>query len=487
MAKHRRKARRTTKQSMPEPRPTVLGVRPVAWSALIGTAFMAVAAGPAYADPNPAPPDTGSRPMPSGQLRLPGSRPSTNPTQVVAPVLGPLAQQIIAAEMEVGRLGEQLKGLQEELNGARARSADTQRIWQEATDQVAQLRSQADAVANDAYREATRLEPFGTLGSDLRNLDLLVPGSEEDVTGTETAARELGWAEADERTKLLAYNAALAVELELTGRYGSINSQFLQRQGTLLDLKRRNVDQLARVEAEREAFEQSRAGTYGKTGNIVDGMMANPNAIKAMQFALSQLGKPYEWGAEGPNSYDCSGLMWASYRPYRLLNRVAKDQYRQTSTSPVPLNKLLPGDLLFFSSTGGDWTSVSHVAMYIGDGRMVHTATRGDVAKIATVWWSRIYAATRVLPAVLAPSPSPTPTRTPSPTPTRTTSPSPSPSPSPSSSPPPSSTSPSPTNSSSPDTPPPSSSPSSSPTGGPAPDDDPSESPDPSESASPAP
>jgi cell wall-associated NlpC family hydrolase len=324
------------------------------------------------------------------------------------PVLGPLAQQIIAAEFEVALLGEQVLGLEEEIFEARARTAAAQFVWQAAADEVARLRTTANSAASDAYREATGLRPYGEFGSDLRDLSILLPRSEEPATGSEAAARELGWAEADERTKLLAYNAALATELDLTGRHGALQSLHLQRGAALEDLKRRNADQLARIAAEREAFEQSRAGEYGKQGPVIDGMMAHPNALKAVQFAIAQRGKPYEWGAEGPNTYDCSGLMWASYRPYRLLNRVAKDQYRQTSTDPIALTKLLPGDLLFFSnSPSGGWTTISHVAMYIGDGRMMHTATRGDVAKIETVWWSRIYGATRVLPAVPAPTQAP--------------------------------------------------------------------------------
>lgn len=373
---------------------------------------MAVFAGPTYATPDPNPPDSGSRPVPSGELRLPGMRPSTGPRTPVATVPGPLSQQIFAAESEVQLIGEQALALLEEKEAAHQRTVVAQATWQTAADEVTRLRGAADAAVSKEYREATGLLPYGTFGSDLRDLGLLLPGTDEPATGSEAAARELGWAEADERTKLVAYNAALASELDLTGRFNILDATRRTREAALLDLKRRNSDQLARIEAEREAFERSLAGNFGKEGFAVDGKIANPNALKAVQFALSQLDKPYEWGSEGPNTYDCSGLMWASYRPYRQLNRVAKDQYRQTSTDIVPLDKLLPGDLLFFSSTGGDWTSISHVAMYIGGGKMVHATSSGDVVKISAVWLSRIYGATRVLPAVPAPSPSPTPSRT---------------------------------------------------------------------------
>jgi cell wall-associated NlpC family hydrolase/peptidoglycan hydrolase-like protein with peptidoglycan-binding domain len=70
-------------------------------------------------------------------------------------------------------------------------------------------------------------------------------------------------------------------------------------------------------------------------------------AAPAVSFVHAQLGKPYRWGGTGPNSYDCSGLVYAAYRSAGLiLPRVAQDQYDQLPH--VPLSALQPGDLLFF-------------------------------------------------------------------------------------------------------------------------------------------
>ncbi len=98
----------------------------------------------------------------------------------------------------------------------------------------------------------------------------------------------------------------------------------------------------------------------------------------AIDAALSRLGKPYVWGATGPNTFDCSGLMFWSYLKAGItLPRVSRAQ--ATFGQSVSLNALLPGDLVFYHSP------VSHVAMYLGEGRIVQAPTTGDVVKISPI------------------------------------------------------------------------------------------------------
>jgi hypothetical protein len=172
------------------------------------------------------------------------------------------------------------------------------------------------------------------------------------------------------------------------------------KEDALRALRADNIDAVEAYERTQEAKEQQLGGRY-ISGESVAGMKANDKAMKAVRYALAQLGDPYVWAAEGPNSFDCSGLMWASYRSagYNQLPRVARDQYYATRMQSVPQSALLPGDLLFFAS-GSSWQTVHHVGMYLGNGKMVHAPTTGDVVKVSTVWWSRFYAATRVFPAV---------------------------------------------------------------------------------------
>ena len=93
---------------------------------------------------------------------------------------------------------------------------------------------------------------------------------------------------------------------------------------------------------------------------------------KALAFALSQRGKPYVFGAEGPGSYDCSGLTLASWRAAGVsLDRTAASQFHDGV--PVAKSDLRPGDLVFFYSS----SSPSHVAIYAGNGYVVHAPHPG--------------------------------------------------------------------------------------------------------------
>jgi hypothetical protein len=107
----------------------------------------------------------------------------------------------------------------------------------------------------------------------------------------------------------------------------------------------------------------------------------------AINFALAQLGKPYQWSATGPDSFDCSGLTLRAYQAAGIsIPRVSRDQYR--SGRHVPLRQLIPGDLVFYTHAeesavpGG----IGHVAMYLGHGRIIEAAHRGVPIRIASLW-----------------------------------------------------------------------------------------------------
>lgn len=102
-------------------------------------------------------------------------------------------------------------------------------------------------------------------------------------------------------------------------------------------------------------------------------------AAKALAFATAQVGKAYAWGGNGPNAYDCSGLTTAAYKSVGIT--IPRTSYSQfTVGTPVTLANLQPGDLVFY------YSDISHVAMYIGNGRIVHAAnpSRGVVTDSVT-------------------------------------------------------------------------------------------------------
>lgn len=98
----------------------------------------------------------------------------------------------------------------------------------------------------------------------------------------------------------------------------------------------------------------------------------------AMSIAMGKLGSPYRWGAAGPGAFDCSGLVYWSYRQLGVtLPRSSSAQSRVGT--PVSRGALQPGDLVFF------YRPVSHVAIYIGGGRVVHASTSGQPVKISNL------------------------------------------------------------------------------------------------------
>jgi len=110
------------------------------------------------------------------------------------------------------------------------------------------------------------------------------------------------------------------------------------------------------------------AAVGGATGAAVaaaPAAAASSAAQTAVNTALAQVGDRYVYGATGPNSFDCSGLTSFSYKAAGIsLPRTSKAQ--STFGTPVSKGNLQPGDLVFF------YSPVSHVAMYIGNGQIVH-------------------------------------------------------------------------------------------------------------------
>ena len=115
------------------------------------------------------------------------------------------------------------------------------------------------------------------------------------------------------------------------------------------------------------------------------GGLASAQVIHAfLEAAVSRLGMPYIWGAAGPTSFDCSGLVQWSFRQAGvIMPRVAADQAR---TGPaVPVSQLAPGDLLFYHTDPTAPDYISHVAIYLGDGKMIQAPQPGMNVEVVPV------------------------------------------------------------------------------------------------------
>ncbi len=110
----------------------------------------------------------------------------------------------------------------------------------------------------------------------------------------------------------------------------------------------------------------------------------SPAAQRAVAFVLAQLGKPYVWGAEGPDSYDCSGLVQTAWRVAGVsITRVVGTQMHDGVATDLP--HLSPGDLIAIPGGLGSMAAPGHVGMYIGAGRVVEAPHSGDVVKVVSL------------------------------------------------------------------------------------------------------
>jgi cell wall-associated NlpC family hydrolase len=119
----------------------------------------------------------------------------------------------------------------------------------------------------------------------------------------------------------------------------------------------------------------------GQTSVLPDGA-----AGAAIAFALKEVGKPYVWGATGPNTYDCSGLMLRAFQAAGInLPRVSRQQFY--AGGHVPVAQAQPGDLLFYATDPSDPATIHHVVLYMGNGQMVEAPYTGQSVRVRPVPW----------------------------------------------------------------------------------------------------
>ncbi|MEU6451620.1 NlpC/P60 family protein [Streptomyces sp. NPDC046979] len=140
--------------------------------------------------------------------------------------------------------------------------------------------------------------------------------------------------------------------------------------------------ELAKEEKERLAKLEREAQAKAQTAWLDSGILkdldreATERGRKAVEYATAQIGKPYQWGAEGPKSYDCSGLTSQAWiAAGRTIPRTSQEQWKQLTR--VDVEDMRPGDLIIY------FDDASHVGMYVGDGSMVHAPRPGRSITIA--------------------------------------------------------------------------------------------------------
>ncbi|MCW2700398.1 MAG: putative Cell wall-associated hydrolase [Blastococcus sp.] len=278
----------------------------------------------------------------------------------------------------VAEASHQLEVVTEELNTAKVQleqqNAEVQTAEQDAADaekRLDALDGQIRELARTAYTGDTYTELDILLTSDsaddfvsqLGTLDAIAGHTNDQVTQVVEVA------EGAEKARAKADEAAAKAQKE----YDAIADTQAKLQGQIADYQRQ-YDAL--TAPQQRAVVTAHAG---ESVPVVTSAAASSAAAQtAVDTALAQLGDPYVWGAAGPNSFDCSGLMQYAYSAAGISLPHSSGMQSQMGISVSP-SVLQPGDLLFF------YSPVSHVGMYIGNGQMVHASTSGSPVKVVSL------------------------------------------------------------------------------------------------------
>ncbi|MDH6110056.1 cell wall-associated NlpC family hydrolase [Kitasatospora sp. MAP12-15] len=204
-----------------------------------------------------------------------------------------------------------------------------------------------DQASSMAQATDTQTETLKSLQSDQRKLDQEKQEATATLAELDRSTQELNQAKADVQAKLAAAQQ-LMNSLSASDRAALQQADRASRSSARVDLSTLNLPP------------------------------ASGYAAAAVATALSELGKPYSWGATGPNSFDCSGLMVFSYASAGVsLPRTSQEQASYGIEVPS-LAQAQPGDLVIYGP------GAHHVGMYIGNGDIVHAPHTGDVVRIAS-------------------------------------------------------------------------------------------------------
>jgi cell wall-associated NlpC family hydrolase len=187
-------------------------------------------------------------------------------------------------------------------------------------------------------------------------------------------AAEMNSLIATARRYATAQQAASRTEVAVT----ALEKQRLARKNTITAAVSKQQALLAQLTAQQQAAIFAGATTTGVyTGPT------NTQAEKAVAFAYNQLGKPYVWGATGPGSYDCSGLVQAAWSSAGVA--IPRTTYAQWAALPhVAMSSIQPGDLIFFDGIG-------HVAIYLGNNMIIDAPQPGmnvEKVSLSSSWYA---------------------------------------------------------------------------------------------------
>ncbi len=308
--------------------------------------------------------------LPAG---IAGATPAANASGT--PSLNATLAKADALSQQIDNLSEQYDGLKIQLQQAESEA----KIAKEDAARDEQILAQ-----DQAYIGAIAVEGYMTGGMN-PSMQLLETSSPQTLLNRASIMTQL---ERQNGAKVSLVAAAEAA----AQRALAAAAQQQHRAKTLTAAMAGKVSQIQKKENffNSQAFQQA-AAIFTKTGKYPN---INPQGrsigVQALKWALTKLGDPYVWGAAGPDTFDCSGLvMWAYAQVGVSLEHFTGDQWNEGEH--ISRSEIQPGDLLFF------YQDIGHVGMYVGNGLMVDAPTFGQPVQVQPVFWSAFVGAVRII------------------------------------------------------------------------------------------
>jgi peptidoglycan DL-endopeptidase CwlO len=292
-----------------------------------------------------------------------------------APTMAALIARAKQLEFQINALSEQYDGLRIQLGQAQ----EDEKFAEAATARD----GAALAVGQEAVAQLAA-ENYMNAGLDPA-MQALTTGNPEQFLSQASIITEIDQASGDKIS-------ALSVVADQAQRDKQVADQQLAAVNALQAQMNAKKDAIqAKIDVVNSAAFQQAMATFEQTGQYPDIPVPTANTVgaQALQAALSKRGDPYVWGAAGPSSFDCSGLVvWAFEQVGITLPHYTGDLWN--SGVHVPRSDLEPGDLVFF------YPDISHVGIYIGDGLMVDAPDFGETVRVEPVFWTYFVGAVRI-------------------------------------------------------------------------------------------
>ncbi|MCK8434691.1 hypothetical protein G3I77_17180 [Streptomyces sp. D2-8] len=306
---------------------------------------------------------------------------------------------------------EAYNATEEKLKKQRAETDRLERALARARLSLHDSRGAAGRLARQQYQSSTDISPYVRLllardpqhaidqGHVIGRLAQERADTIGRLTGNERKAQELA------RKARTALDRQLALTERRKKERDEVRARLHDVEGLLASLSRDQLTDLAEFEQDGIAKAQEKfmaSGALGSDRSSDKGEGEDSGGIsgsssvrtpsaeggRALRYAVRQLGKPYEWGAEGPKTYDCSGLTSQAWAEAGTpIPRTSQEQWKQLER--IPLDELRPGDLIVY------FPKATHVALYLGDGMVVQAPRPGAKVKVSPIAANPVLGAVR--------------------------------------------------------------------------------------------